>query len=440
MIEGFKSFVAEQELFADNEPVLLAVSGGIDSMVMLDLFARSAYKFEVAHCNFKLRGEASDGDEALVESRCKELNVPFHCRRFDTAAFAKDKGISIQMAARELRYAFFNELLEKQGLKYVAPAHHLDDKVETVFINLIRGSGISGLRGIPVKNENVIRPLMFAYRSEIEDYQKENKLDFREDESNKEVIYMRNKIRHEIIPLFMELNPSFRGEMTDTMKRLEGTEQIYRQVIELAIREVVSQEQGRYFIDVNKLKMFSPLHQVLYELISLFGFKQYDVPNIIKAMDGIPGKKFLSQAYQLVIDRDKLIISVIEKKEVFLDILIDEDVELISKPIPLTLERIENKGFTIPSEAHVAALDLDRLQFPLILRKWEQGDSFIPLGMKNHKKLSDFFIDEKISVVDKENIWVITSGDEIAWVIGHRIADPFKITSATRKVFLITSH
>lgn len=437
MIERFKSFIEEHNLFSGADRILLAISGGIDSMVMLELFLRTGYNIGVAHCNFTLRGEDSDADEALVGKIAAKHDLPFYSRRFDTSSHAIENKVSVQMAARELRYAFFDELCTQHGYDHVATAHHLDDQIETFFINLARGTGIAGLHGIPLRNEKIVRPMMFAYRRDLEEYQKENKVEFREDDSNRELKYMRNKIRHEIIPLFTELNPSFRGEMTNTMKRLSGTEQIYKQVIELAIRETVSQEEGRYYIDVNKLKMFSPLEQVLFEIVVMFGFRQDDVHNIINAMDGISGKKFLSQAWQLVIDRDKMIISAIQQKEVFFDILIDEDIEKISKPIPLTFERLDAKDFSIPLGSNIAALDVDRLQFPLIIRKWEQGDTFIPLGMKNRKKLSDFFIDEKISVVDKENIWVLCSSDEIAWIIGHRIADPFKITNQTKKIFLV---
>jgi len=437
VIERFKSFIEEHNLFSGADRILLAISGGIDSMVMLELFLRTGYNIGVAHCNFTLRGEDSDTDEALVDKIAAKHDLPFYSRRFDTSSHAIENKVSVQMAARELRYAFFDELCTQHGYDHVATAHHLDDQIETFFINLARGTGIAGLHGIPLRNEKIVRPMMFAYRRDLEEYQKENKVEFREDDSNRELKYMRNKIRHEIIPLFTELNPSFRGEMTNTMKRLSGTEQIYKQVIELAIRETVSQDGGRYYIDVNKLKMFSPLEQVLFEIVVMFGFRQDDIHNIINAMDGISGKKFLSQAWQLVIDRDKIIISAIQQKEVFFDILIDEDIEKISKPIPLTFERLDAKDFSIPLGSNIAALDVGRLQFPLIIRKWEQGDTFIPLGMKNRKKLSDFFIDEKISVVDKENIWVLCSSDEIAWIIGHRIADPFKITNQTKKIFLV---
>jgi len=437
VIERFKSFIEEHNLFSGADRILLAISGGIDSMVMLELFLRTGYNIGVAHCNFTLRGEDSDTDEALVDKIAAKHDLPFYSRRFDTSSHAIENKVSVQMAARELRYAFFDELCTQHGYDHLATAHHLDDQIETFFINLARGTGIAGLHGIPLRNEKIVRPMMFAYRRDLEEYQKENKVEFREDDSNRELKYMRNKIRHEIIPLFTELNPSFRGEMTNTMKRLSGTEQIYKQVIELAIRETVSQDGGRYYIDVNKLKMFSPLEQVLFEIVVMFGFRQDDVHNIINAMDGISGKKFLSQAWQLVIDRDKIIISAIQQKEVFFDILIDEDIEKISKPIPLTFERLDAKDFSIPLGSNIAALDVGRLQFPLIIRKWEQGDTFIPLGMKNRKKLSDFFIDEKISVVDKENIWVLCSSDEIAWIIGHRIADPFKITNQTKKIFLV---
>jgi tRNA(Ile)-lysidine synthase len=438
VIEAFKSFIEEHGLSLPNERILLAVSGGTDSMAMANLFSRSGYSFAIAHCNFKLRGEDSDADEAFVVESAKKYGVECFTRSFDTEEAANAEGISVQMAARKLRYAFFNEIASEEKFKHIATAHHLDDQIETFFINLSRGTGIAGLHGIPLQHERLIRPMMFAYRDEIEAYVQENNIAFREDKSNRSTKYMRNKIRHELIPLMLELNPSFRTEMTATIRRLAGTEQIYKQVIELAIREAVSEDNGRYSIDIQKLKMFSPLEHVLFEIVSLFGFSQDSVPNIIKAMEGIPGKKFLSPDYQLVIDREKMIISGLRKQELAFDIFIDEDLEKINKPLPLTFQKLSAEGFSIPYDQNIAALDQGKLRFPLILRKWEQGDSFVPLGMKNRKKLSDFFIDEKISVVDKEDIWVICSGDEIAWIVGHRISNKFKITSTTKEVFLIT--
>jgi tRNA(Ile)-lysidine synthase len=438
VIKRFRLFIEEHELCHGGDRMLLAVSGGMDSMAMVDLFHHTNFAYAIAHCNFRLRGEDSDKDEAFVKEIAKNHAVQCYSRSFNTEEIARAEGISIQMAARKLRYEFFEEIASEHGFRHIATAHHLDDQIETFFINLTRGTGIAGLHGIPVEQDKVIRPMMFAYRNEIEAYVKKKGILFREDVSNRSTKYMRNKIRHELIPLFLEMNPAFRSEMTDTMKRLAGTEQIFKQVIELAIREVVTEDKGRYFLDIKKLKMFSPLEHVLYEIVAMFGFKQHDVPNIIKAMDGIPGKIFLSQSYQLVVDREKLIIAGLQQQELSFDILIDEDIKEIRKPLHLTFQKRDAKDFIIPEERHRAALDMDRLHFPLILRKWAKGDAFIPLGMKNRKKLSDFFIDEKISVVDKENTWVITSGDEIAWIIGHRIADPFKITDQTTSVYLIS--
>jgi len=438
VIESFNSFVTGHKLFGKSDKLLLAVSGGIDSMVMVDLFARSGYEFAIAHCNFKLRGEASDADEDLVNKLAKVLGVPLYSRAFETKKYAEKNGISIQMAARDLRYAYFEELCEQDGYDHLATAHHLDDQIETFFINLLRGTGIAGLHGIPLKNGKIVRPMLFAYRNDIEKYQLENKLEFREDESNLGVTYMRNKIRHELIPLLLELNPTFRQEMSSNIRRLAGTERVYRQVIELAAKEACTEKDGMIAIDSAILKLFKPVEQILYELIAPYGFRSDDINNILKALDGIPGKQFISPTHRLVIDRERMLITSIPGNE-------DEEYSVspgdsfLKGPVDMKFNTQKNKNFDIPNDREVAAFDFDKLEFPLTIRRWKQGDSFIPLGMEQHKKLSDFFIDEKFSLPEKERTWVLCSGNEIAWIIGHRIANPFKITSDTKQIFLISS-
>ncbi|MEE4256406.1 MAG: tRNA lysidine(34) synthetase TilS [Bacteroidales bacterium] len=439
MIDRFKSFIEEHDLFSGSDRILLAVSGGIDSMVMLELFVRTGYNIGIAHCNFALRGEASDADEALVEKIAGKHDLPFYTRRFDTTAYANENKLSVQMAARELRYAFFDELCVQHGYDHVATAHHLDDQIETFFINLARGTGIAGLHGIPLKNEKIVRPLMFACRNDLETYRRENKLEYRDDESNFGTGYLRNQIRHRLIPVFLDLNPSFREEMNENIRRLAGTEKVYRQVVELAAREIITKEKDMVILDLPKLKMFKPVDQILYEIISPYGFSYPDVKNVLVAAEKIPGKTFYSSTHRLVTDRAKLLITTVseEKEEEFYLHHADEE---LSVPLKIKVSRPARKNFRIPDEKTAAALDFDKLVFPLRIRRWKHGDSFIPLGMKNHKKISDFFIDEKFSLPGKERTWLLISGEEVAWIIGHRIADPFKVTSSTKQIFLITSH
>ncbi len=414
----------------------MAVSGGMDSMAMAELFSLAGYEFSFVHCNFKLRGREADVDEAFIIEAAERYGVQCFHRSFETARIADETGNSIQMVARDLRYAYFEEIASEHGFDHIATAHHLDDQIETFFINLSRGCGIAGLHGIPIKNGKIIRPLMFSYRKDIEGFVIGNNVAFREDSSNKSLKYQRNKIRHELLPVFLEMNPSFREEMSANIQRLAATEEVYRQVVELARKEVVELHENEIRLDIAKLKMFSPVSQILYELIAAFGYKQDDIEKIMLALNGIPGKKFLTQSHQLVIDRKEILISSLNNT-------IDEEVEIfldskgIDSPLALSFVVHPAEDYSIPTDKMIASLDLDVLSFPLQLRKWRQGDSFIPLGMKNHKKLSDFFIDEKFSLPEKERTWILCSGDNIVWILGHRISDLFKITENTGTVYQI---
>ena len=438
MIGKFKSFIERHHLFDKGDRVLLTVSGGMDSMAMAELFSRAGYDFAIIHCNFKLRARESDLDEQLVETMAGRYKVDFFSRSFDTAKITKDSSDSIQMVARDLRYAYFDEVAGEHGFRYIATAHHLDDQIETFFINLMRGTGIAGLHGIRVKQGKIIRPLMFALKKDIEAFAMESMLAYREDESNRSLKYIRNKIRHELMPAFLEMNPAFREEMTANIKRLAETEVVFKQYISKARSDVLHKEGELITIDIQKLKALEPLQTFLYEFIIEYGFKKEDVSNIIRSMDGISGKIFLSTTHQLIIDRQNILITPIQQTFSGHDgCEIHRSTTSLEEPVHWAIEVHEAADYIIPKENHIASLDLEKLTFPLRLRRWQKGDTFIPLGMKNHKKLSDFFIDNKFSILQKENTWILCSGDDIVWIAGERIDDRFKVTSNTEKVYRI---
>jgi tRNA(Ile)-lysidine synthase len=439
VINTFKSFIRDKQLFSDDDKILLAVSGGMDSMAMAFLFHEAGYNFALIHCNFQLRGEESDLDEALVKKTAIRYGVNCYYRAFNTAEIAEKSGASIQMVARDLRYEYFMEVAKDNGFDYIATAHHLEDQTETFFINLLRGCGIAGLHGISIKKGNVIRPLMFAHRKEIETIVYTKNIPFREDASNNSLKYKRNKIRNQIIPLLREMNPAFDEEMVRNIHRLEETEEIFRQQIDLKRREVAESNGGQVYIDIDTLKTLRPLDTFLYEFVSEFGFNNDDVYNIVRALNGPPGKKFFSQSHQLVIDRKKIIISIIQDAEkADQEFFICENTSLVTDPIVLTFSIQDIIGYTIATDKKSASLDLGKLKFPLRLRHWKEGDYFFPLGMKNKKKLSDFFINEKYSLLQKQQTWILFSGEDIVWIIGERIDDRFKITEATQQVCKIT--
>ncbi len=437
MISSFTSFIEEKALIPDSGTILLAVSGGMDSMAMAELFYRTGYQFAMVHCNFKLRGKEADTDEEFVKQAAEKYGVECYTKSFKTTEIAMDSGDSIQMTARDLRYGFFEEVADQYAYDRIATAHHLDDQIETFFINLMRGCGISGLHGIPIKKEKIIRPMMFAYRKDIEQFVNDNNLEYREDQSNQSVKYLRNKIRHELMPLFLQMNPTFPAEMSANIKRLAETEEIFRQYLALKKEEVMATDEEVVSIDTNKLSMLIPQPTFLYEFIAEFGFKKEDVSNIIQALEGIPGKKFLSQTHQLLIDRQKILISTLESKTDHEEYEIHQDTRAVEFPIQLRIDVLPAENYFIPKESNIAALDLDKLSFPLHLRKWKEGDAFIPLGMKQHKKLSDYFIDEKFSLLEKDKVWVLCSGDDIVWIVDHRISDDYKITTKTRMIYQV---
>ena len=442
MLKEFKTFIATNNLFGKKDKVLLAVSGGIDSVVMCELFHRAGFSFGIAHCNFGLRGKESDEDEVIVEKLAGRYKVPFHSKRFPTATIAKEKGISIQMAARELRYLWFNEILRKEGYNCIATAHHLDDQVETFFINMLRSTGIAGFHGILPQQGSIIRPLLFAYRHDIELFARQNHLAFREDSSNLETKYLRNKIRHEVLPVLRELNPGFPQVLTENIHRLRETEIIFRQAIDAARAGVLRKDKRGIHIRIDKLKEYSPVDLYAFEILAPFGFNDSVIRDIIHALDEPSGKTFFSSSHRLVKDRKELILTLLKKeKEIGKDtekISIPSSRKEIRKPVHLLFEKnTVTASFRIDRSQDAANFDLKKIIFPLILRRWHKGDAFYPFGLNKKKKLSDYFIDCKFSIADKDNAWLLCSGKDIIWITGHRIDHRFRVTSRTKEVLQV---
>jgi tRNA(Ile)-lysidine synthase len=434
MYTRFQKYINEEKLFTHQEKLLLGVSGGIDSVVLAHLTNRMGIEFAIAHCNFCLRGDESDEDEVFVKEIAKDYGVKCFSESFATADFAIEKGISIEMAARELRYSWFEKTRKENGFDKVVVAHHLDDVLETFILNLSRGTGIRGLSGIKPKSGNVIRPLLFATRIEIEEYAQENELDFRFDSTNDDIHIRRNKVRHKILPLLEELNPSFRRNLHRTIQNLASTESVYLEKIDDVSKLALKNEGSWITIDKGKLSQQQPVPVYLFEMIRSFGFNATSVDQIVDSLYSTPGNQFFSSTHRLVVDRDKLIITPIEpaKQELF---YIERDQDLVCDPFEMKIT-IETHfpGYRIPLKKQVAVFDLDKINFPLVIRKWQQGEYFRPLGMSDFKKLSDFFIDEKLSIPEKENTWVIASDNKIIWIVGHRIDDRFKITQETSQI------
>ncbi len=440
ILDDFRNFAEKENLFNAGDPVLLAVSGGLDSMVMTELFHLNRQKFGIAHCNFNLRGEESDKDEQFVRETAKKYRVPVFVTSFPACEYAKEKGISVQMAARELRYNWFEEIRTREGFYFIATAHHLDDQIETFFINLLRGTGISGLHGILPKQGTIIRPMLFAFRQQLATYAKEQKLKFREDSSNQSDKYIRNRIRRQVLPLLKEINPEYSRAITETINRVRDFEQIGNQLIKSMQSLIIKTEKDRSIIDIAGLKKLSPLRSFAWELISPFGFNQEVIDEMLACPDHVSGKTFFSPSHRLIKDRMYFIIQPLrtEKKSHLYRIENFWKKKTIRVPVPLSFRKIRNSGnIDIPASGKWASLDADKLEFPLILRKWEAGDFFHPFGMNKKKKISHFFIDEKFSLYDKENTWLLFSGQQVIWVVGYRIDHRFRVTSRTKEILRI---
>lgn len=429
MLKSFHDHIARHQLCKATDKILLAVSGGLDSMVMLKLFHQASYNIAIAHCNFQLRGAESDGDEEFVKEQCHELKIPFYTKRFDTNNHAWENSLSIQLAARELRYTWFDELLTSEKFDYLATAHHLNDSLETVLLNLCRGTGIEGLAGIPLQNKSIIRPLLFASRTEIEEFAASSKISWREDSSNLTDDYQRNFLRHQIIPKLKEINPSLEHTFLSTLEKVRGGVELMKEGHKQLENSFMSKADGKTYVRKAAFQSFRYAAPVLWELIKQYGFNVEQCEEINQSINSQSGKRFLTSTHQLVIDREYLIIWLRQDFWERTEILAGQE-KLTLGPWILDINESEP---VIKSDRTEAVIDLEKLYFPLRWRKWKAGDSFCPLGMDHHKKVSDFLIDQKISIADKDAVTVIESNGEIVWVAGYRIDNRFKITPQTKR-------
>ena len=429
MIKELEKHINNKLPFIKGKKILLGISGGIDSMVLAYLMKALGFDLTLAHVNFKLRGNQSDADENFVTQWAQNNKLPLFKISYDTTAIAKDRKLSIEMAARDLRYDWFNKLIDDYNFDFVAVAHHLNDNIETVLMNLSRGTGIAGLSGMKDVNGKIIRPLLEFSRIDIEEFASDVGLEWREDLTNAETIYKRNKIRHELVPVFEQINPSFVSSFSKTIANLRQTELIQEEYLKSVDYSFWKEQDEVVEIDIERLKSIVAFETVLREKLKPYGFN--NVEDVINSFSLESGKEYFSSTHRIVKDRSKLILT--EKKEekngVFY--ITGKTVELIY-PIHIQLKHVDE--FKENASNLVVYLDREKLKFPLILRKWEEGDFFYPQGMKGKKKLSKYFKDEKFSLVDKENQWLLVSDNKIVWVIGKRLDDRFKLTNSTVEI------
>lgn len=433
MVSQVVRYIERHQLCSKSQRVLLAVSGGLDSMVMLDLFHTAGYQVGVAHCNFQLRDSDSEKDEQFVEARCKSLNIPFYSKRFETNNYAAENKLSIQVAARELRYAWFEELCQAEHFDCIATAHHANDNLETTLLHLTRGTGISGVAGIPVRAGIVIRPLLGCTRDQLRAYAIQNKIEWREDRSNDTDDYDRNFIRHNILPQLRSLNPALDESMLQTQERLLGALSVFKLGLGELENKFVKKVGDRIIIYKALLESTPFPAVVLWELVKKFGFNFRQIQEVVEVEES--GRQFIAGDYHLVVDRNEWIIyrPKTNDGEVWIE---EADKSASFHDQQLRIETLSDH--TIETDTHVAKLSKNTLRFPIVWRKWKEGDMFYPLGMNNRKKVSDFLIDCKVSIADKERVTVLESQGNIVWVVGYRIDNRHKITEDTDEVVRFT--
>ncbi len=441
LTERFQAYVRDNEFFTREDKILLTVSGGVDSMVLMTLCFNCGYNVGVAHCNFQLRGQESDEDETMVLETARKYGIVCYNKRFDTVGEMERTGESMEMAARRLRYAWFHDLCREYGYTVIAIAHHIDDSIETFFINLLRGTGLRGLTGISNQVGHVVRPLMFATRREITEFALQKHIPFREDSSNRSTKYLRNKIRLGLIPRIREINPRFTFIMRRNIDRLEDAQRFIDAAIDNIFRTVVTESSGVYTLHVDRIGEQSTREFVIYEILNThYGFRGDTVDALCRALDsGSSGKRFYSRNYTAVVDRGTVVVAPIDEGD----------------PCEVTVEKGQHRAYcgnsalyfdvcdvdslaTYSAPENIALMDADKVEYPLTLRRWHDGDAFTPFGMDGRKKVSDYLIDCKVPLPEKQRQFVLISGGRIAWLVGRRIDDAFRITDSTERVLRIT--
>ena len=417
MIQKFKKHITKEFPFLKDTKLLIAISGGLDSVVLFHLLHKLNYDVSLAHCNFKLRGKESDLDEEFIKNLNQISANQIFTIIFDTEKYAKEHKLSTQIAARELRYNWFQKLITEHKFEYVLTAHHADDNLETFLIHLTRGSGLDGFTGIPKVNGNIVRPLLAFSRKEILNYAKDHDIEWREDASNASNKYIRNKIRHQVLPVLKEINPSIFDSFATTIENLQESKQIIEDRIENIASEVLEKEANFIKIDIEKIKELSNSKAYLYQLLKSYHFTEWN--DVYALLNAQSGKQVFSKTHRLLKDRDVLILSKIDlSNSIEMAFQIEEEITEITNPIHLTFKEVIEKSTENKQTIYV---DKDLLKYPLMLRKWEKGDYIYPLGMQGKKKLSKYFKDEKFSLIDKENTWLLCNAEnQIMWIINHR--------------------
>jgi len=435
MEKAFKKIIKEEYPFLCTNKLLIAVSGGVDSIVLAHLCKMSKMEFSIAHCNFNLRGDESDADEAFVKELAEKMEVPFFTQSFNTLKFAENAGISIQMAARELRYNWFEELSNSMEFDYTLTAHHANDNLETFLINLIRGTGPEGLQGIKDKHHQLIRPLINFSRSEIEEFANSKSLKWREDSSNASDKYMRNRIRHHMVPLMQELNPQLLETFAKTQQHLNESMELVEDYMSLLYPKIISRDVFGYALDIAFLKKVPNSKQVLYQLLKSFGFTEWN--DVHDLMDAQTGKMVLSDTHRLIKDRNRLLLTEIQDESINKEYQLEKGEEFVMIPEFGTLHLTEVEKFD-KSATNSIFVPIRKLKFPLLIRKWKEGDFFVPFGMKGKKKLSDYFKDEKFSLPQKEQTWLLFSGEDLVWIINQRADNRFSVEKGDREILKIS--
>lgn len=433
MQQKFQNHIAEYFPFLNGKKLLLATSGGLDSIVMVDLFRKIPFEIAMAHCNFQLRGLESFEDQKFIQNYADANGIPLFLTQFDTEAFAKDYTLSIQVAARELRYHWFQEIVDKEKFDYILTAHHADDNLETFIINLTRGTGIEGLTGIPAQNENIIRPLLIFSRAEIEKFANENNVNWREDSSNASDKYLRNKIRHHLVPILKELNTDFLSLFHKTQTYLQESQTMVEDASIMVYKQVAKENSKDTHFDLKKLKQLPNYKSYLYQWLRDFGFTAWQ--DIYDLVDGQTGKQVYSKDFRLLKNRETLILVSKNEAEETKEFLIKKNQVKVN--IPLNLGICKVADISVASNTTIF-VDEDKLDYPLVIRKPIKGDFLHPFGMIGKtKKLSKLFKDEKKSLIEKENTWVLCSDNKIVWVIGVRQDERFKIETTTKNIIKI---
>ncbi|MFM6925985.1 MAG: tRNA lysidine(34) synthetase TilS [Ferruginibacter sp.] len=466
LLEKFREYIKHHNLFQPKDKLLLAVSGGVDSVVLCELCKQASYDFIIAHCNFQLRGAESERDENFVRALGKKYEVEVLVRKFETEKYATENKLSIQVAARELRYAWFNELLEKTKIDsksdipdsqflipdYLLTAHHANDNMETLLMNFFKGTGINGLHGILPRQGNIVRPLLFAKKEALSQFATINNLEFMEDSSNVSDKYTRNYFRNQLIPGLQKVFPQVENNLLHNIERFREIESLYQQSVELNIKKLLEKKGNEIHIPVLKLLKTTALNTILYEIIKDYGFTAHQAEEAAALLKSDSGKYISSATHRIIKNRNWLIIApnkTVEAENIFIE---ENDTQVVFQQGVIDMERLSttnhpqgsvgkpSAGSFGQTTNFVAQLDAACIIFPLLLRRWKPGDYFYPLGMQKKKKLSRFLIDQKLSITQKEKTWVLEMDKKIIWVIGRRIDDRFKITGKTTSILQVSFH